>query len=95
MRTAIGVGVLTFYGVLLLAGGDDIIAEKLDLAIVPVVWAFRILLFVLPLLAAAFAWKLCRDLAADDPLPEVEAEAEQAEAEPVEEEAAPEEPAPV
>ncbi len=69
VRTAIGVGVLTFYGVLLLAGGDDIIAEKLDLPIVPVVWAFRILLFVLPLLAAAFAWKLCRDLAADDPLP--------------------------
>ena len=70
LRTAIGVGVLTFYGVLLLAGGDDIIAEKLDLTIVPVVWAFRILLFVLPLLAATFAWKLCRDLAADDPLPE-------------------------
>ncbi|MDP9019641.1 MAG: ubiquinol-cytochrome c reductase cytochrome b subunit [Actinomycetota bacterium] len=76
VRTAIGVGVLTFYGVLLLAGGDDIIAQKLDVAIVPVVWAFRILLFVLPLVAAVFAWKLCRDLAADDPLTETEAEAE-------------------
>ncbi|MBW3547479.1 MAG: hypothetical protein KY452_04990 [Actinobacteria bacterium] len=76
MRTAIGVGVLTFYGVLLLAGGDDIIAQKLDVAIVPVVWAFRILLFVLPLLAAVFAWKLCRDLAADDPLTEAQTEAE-------------------
>jgi ubiquinol-cytochrome c reductase cytochrome b subunit len=70
VRTAIGVGVVTFYGVLLLAGGDDIIAEKLDVAIVPVVWTFRVLLFALPLLAAALAWKLCRDLAADDPLPE-------------------------
>ncbi|MBW3645697.1 MAG: hypothetical protein KY441_09355 [Actinobacteria bacterium] len=76
MRTAIGVGVLTFYGVLLLAGGDDIIAQKLDVAIVPVVWAFRILLFVLPLLAAVFTWKLCRDLAADDPLTEAETEAQ-------------------
>jgi ubiquinol-cytochrome c reductase cytochrome b subunit len=70
VRTAIGVGVVTFYGVLLLAGGDDIIAEKLDVAIVPVVLTFRVLLFALPLLAAAFAWKLCGDLAADDPLPE-------------------------
>ncbi|MDP8954371.1 MAG: ubiquinol-cytochrome c reductase cytochrome b subunit [Actinomycetota bacterium] len=72
VRTAIGVGVVTFYGVLLLAGGDDIIAEKLGLGIIPVVWTFRVLLFVLPVLMAAFAWKLCRDLAADDPAPEVE-----------------------
>ena len=83
VRTAIGVGVLTFYGVLLLAGGDDIIAQKIDVAIVPVVWAFRILLFVLPLLAAVFAWKLCRDLAADDPLTETEAETESEAEEPV------------
>ncbi len=83
VRTAIGVGVLTFYGVLLLAGGDDIIAQKLDVAIVPVVWAFRILLFVLPLLAAVFAWKLCRDLAADDPLTESQTESETEAGEPV------------
>lgn len=69
VRTAIGVGVVTFYGVLLLAGGDDIIAEKLGVAIVPVVWTFRVLLFVLPVLTAAFTWKLCHDLAADHPAP--------------------------
>jgi ubiquinol-cytochrome c reductase cytochrome b subunit len=76
VRTAVGVGVIAFYGVLLLAGGDDVIAEKLDVPIIPVVWTFRVLLFVLPLLVAAFAWKLCRDLATDDPLPDADPDAD-------------------
>jgi len=62
MRTAIGVGVLTFYGVLLLAGGQDVIADKLGLPIEGVTTTFRVLVFVLPIVTAAFAWKLCRDL---------------------------------
>jgi quinol---cytochrome-c reductase cytochrome b subunit len=62
MRTAIGVGVLTFYGVLLLAGGQDVIADKLGLPIEGVTTTFRVLVFVLPFVTAALAWKLCRDL---------------------------------
>jgi ubiquinol-cytochrome c reductase cytochrome b subunit len=62
MRTALGVAVISFYGVLLLAGGQDVIADKLDLPVRGVHTTFRVLVFVLPVLLAALAWKLCRDL---------------------------------
>ncbi len=62
VRTAIGVGVLTFYGVLLLAGGQDVIADKLNLPVTGVTTTFQILVFVLPVVTAAISWKLCRDL---------------------------------
>ena len=54
--------VLTFYSVLLLAGGQDIWAQKLGLSLSTVLWTFRVLVFVLPLLTGAFTYKLCRDL---------------------------------
>src|SRR5947209_4083863 len=66
VRTAIGVGVLTFYSVLLLAGGQDIFAQQLNVSIGAVVITFRILLFALPVLTAWFSWKLCRDLLAGE-----------------------------
>ncbi len=64
MRTAIGAGVLTFFVVLTAAGGQDIIAAKLQLDIVPVTSTLRVLVFVLPLLIGAAVWKICRDLKA-------------------------------
>ncbi len=64
MRTAIGVAVLTFYSVLLLAGGQDIWAQKLDVGLSSVLWTFRILLVVLPVLLGWLSWKVCRDLQA-------------------------------
>jgi hypothetical protein len=62
VRSALGVAVLTFYGVLLLAGGQDIWAQRLNVALSSVTWTFRILVFTLPLVAGLFTWKLCRDL---------------------------------
>jgi ubiquinol-cytochrome c reductase cytochrome b subunit len=62
VRTALGVVVLTFYAVLLLAGGQDIWAQKLDVSLSAVLWTFRVLVFVLPVLTGAFTYKLCRDL---------------------------------
>ncbi len=64
VRTAIGVGVLTFYIVLLFAGGDDIIAEVMGVPIYTVVNALRVLVIVLPIATALFTWKLCRDIRA-------------------------------
>jgi ubiquinol-cytochrome c reductase cytochrome b subunit len=64
MRTAIGVAVLSFYSVLLLAGGQDIWAQKLDVGLSSVLWTFRILLVVLPVLLGWLSWKVCRDLQA-------------------------------
>ena len=63
-RTALGAGVLTFYVVLFLAGGQDIYAQKLGVSIAPVTWTLRAALVLLPLAVAAFASKLCSDLAA-------------------------------
>jgi hypothetical protein len=54
--------VLTFYAVLLLAGGQDIWAQKLDVSLSSVLWTFRVLVFVLPVVTGAFTYKLCRDL---------------------------------
>jgi ubiquinol-cytochrome c reductase cytochrome b subunit len=62
VRTALGVVVLTFYSVLLLAGGQDIWAQKLNVSLSSVLWTFRVLVFVLPVLTGAFTYKLCRDL---------------------------------
>jgi hypothetical protein len=65
-RTAIGVGVLSFYIVLLLAGGQDIVAQHLHVSITTVLHAFQIMLFVVPLIAALLAHKLASDLRASD-----------------------------
>ncbi|MEP6622926.1 MAG: ubiquinol-cytochrome c reductase cytochrome b subunit [Acidimicrobiia bacterium] len=66
-RTALGVGVLTFYLVLFLAGGNDVIAAHLGLSINSVTFAFRALVFVLPLVAAFVTYRLCHELARRDP----------------------------
>ena len=63
VRTAIGAGVISFYVVLTLAGGQDIIAQKLNLSISTVVWTLRGLLVALPLGVALLTHRVCRDLA--------------------------------
>ena len=68
VRTAIGAGVLAFYLVLTLAGGQDIIAQKFNLDIETVVWTLRGLLLALPLGIALLAYKVCKDLAGEEVL---------------------------
>jgi ubiquinol-cytochrome c reductase cytochrome b subunit len=63
VRTAIGTAVLSFYLVLLLAGSQDIIAQHLDVNVSTVDFTFRVLVFAVPPLVAAVAWKWCHDLA--------------------------------
>ncbi|MDQ3877088.1 MAG: ubiquinol-cytochrome c reductase cytochrome b subunit, partial [Actinomycetota bacterium] len=48
VRSGIGAGVLTFYGVLLLAASNDVIARNLHASVSSVTAAFRIALIVLP-----------------------------------------------
>jgi ubiquinol-cytochrome c reductase cytochrome b subunit len=68
VRTAIGVGTLTFYIVLFLAGSQDIGAQKLAVAIPTLTRVFQGMLVVLPVLAGLLAWKLCHDLSGGDDL---------------------------
>ena len=58
--------VLAFYVVLFLAGGNDVIAAHLDLSVNAVTYVFRVLLFVLPAVAALVTYRLCKELAARD-----------------------------
>ncbi len=69
-RTALGVAVLTFYGVLFLAGGNDVIAAHFGLSVNSVTYAFRALLVGLPVIAALVTLRLCKELAARDPAEE-------------------------
>jgi ubiquinol-cytochrome c reductase cytochrome b subunit len=61
-RTAFGVGTLTFYIVLFVAGSQDIGAQKFVTAIPTLTRVLQVLVFVLPAVAAVLAWKICRDL---------------------------------
>jgi ubiquinol-cytochrome c reductase cytochrome b subunit len=69
VRTAIGVGVLTFYVVLLVAGAQDLYSQWFNLSIITVTRWLQVLVFALPLAAAMFTLKMCRDLAAHEPRP--------------------------
>jgi ubiquinol-cytochrome c reductase cytochrome b subunit len=69
VRTAIGVGVLTFYVVLLVAGAQDLVAQWLKVSIISVTHTLQVLVFVVPIAAGVFTWRLCRDLRAATPRP--------------------------
>lgn len=62
MHTAIGVGVLAFYAVLFIGGGQDIIAQKFQISLDTTHLTLQIMLLVVPLLSGTLAWKLCQDL---------------------------------
>jgi ubiquinol-cytochrome c reductase cytochrome b subunit len=66
IRSALGAATFTFYAVIGLAGGQDIIAQQLDVSINDVLWGLRVLLFVGPVATAIFVYKLCRDLRAHE-----------------------------
>ncbi len=70
VRTAFGAAVLTFYVVLVVGGGQDVLAQLLDWRLEALTWALRALLVAGPVLAALVTYRLCRDLADDVPLDE-------------------------
>ena len=58
-RTAIGAAALTFYGCLLLAGGNDVIALKLHLSIEAITRTLRVAVLVAPLAMAWATYRTC------------------------------------
>jgi ubiquinol-cytochrome c reductase cytochrome b subunit len=69
LRTAIGVGVLAFYVVLLIAGAQDLFAQWFNVSIESVTRTLQVLVFVVPIVFALFTWRFCRDLRATEPRP--------------------------
>lgn len=62
VRTGLGVAGITFYGVLLLAGGNDVVAQTFRISVNALTWIFRISLIVAPVLAFFLTRALCHAL---------------------------------
>jgi ubiquinol-cytochrome c reductase cytochrome b subunit len=62
MRTAIGSSVFAFYFVLFGASATDVLANYLSLSLNFVLWAFRILCIVVPIIVFPVAYKICLEL---------------------------------
>jgi ubiquinol-cytochrome c reductase cytochrome b subunit len=62
LRTAFGVATITFYVVLFLAGGTDVLAATFDLSFETLLRVFQVALIVLPIATAWVAWRICKEL---------------------------------
>lgn len=62
LRTSVGVAGLTFATLLLLAGSDDIQARLWNVSVQQLAWFYRVAVVTLPWIAAAIAWRICREL---------------------------------
>jgi len=61
-RTGLGVAWLSLYGVLLIGGGNDIVATHLHLSINLITWFVRIAFFVVPVIAFVITRRVCMGL---------------------------------
>ncbi len=66
IRTSIGMAMITFFVVLLVAGGQDVFAQETRAPVTHVNGVLRVLVIVAPLVVAAITWKWCHDLQAGD-----------------------------
>ena len=65
-RTALGAMAIGFYVVLLISGGNDVIAEKFDISLNAMTWAGRIGLLIVPPLAYYVTYRICLGLQQHD-----------------------------
>jgi ubiquinol-cytochrome c reductase cytochrome b subunit len=65
-RTALGAMAIAFYLVLVLSGGNDVIADKFDISLNAMTWAGRIGLLVAPPLAYYITYRICLGLQQHD-----------------------------
>jgi ubiquinol-cytochrome c reductase cytochrome b subunit len=66
MRTALGSMAIGFYVVLLISGGNDVIADKFFISLNAMTWAGRIGLLLVPPLAFYVAYRICLGLQQHD-----------------------------
>ncbi|MCU1491074.1 MAG: cytochrome b/b6 domain protein [Acidimicrobiaceae bacterium] len=62
VRTAFGCAVFAFYFVLFGASATDVLANYLNLSLNFVLWTFRILCIVVPIVVFPVAYKICKEL---------------------------------
>ncbi|MDQ1738273.1 MAG: ubiquinol-cytochrome c reductase cytochrome b subunit [Pseudonocardiales bacterium] len=66
VRTGLGAMAISFYTVLLLSGGNDLIAKSFDISLNAMTWAGRIGVLVVPPLAYLMAYMVCLGLQRHD-----------------------------
>ncbi|MCU1657644.1 MAG: Cytochrome b/b6 domain protein, partial [Pseudonocardiales bacterium] len=66
VRTSLGAMAISFYLVLFLSGGNDLIAKAFDISLNAMTWGGRILLLVLPPLAYVLTYRVCLGLQRHD-----------------------------
>jgi ubiquinol-cytochrome c reductase cytochrome b subunit len=66
VRTGLGAMAIAFYAVLLISGGNDLIAKAFDISLNAMTWGGRIALLVAPPLAYALAYRICLGLQRHD-----------------------------
>jgi ubiquinol-cytochrome c reductase cytochrome b subunit len=66
VRTALGVMGLTFYGMLMISGGNDVIADKFDISLNAMTWVGRIGVIILPPIAYVVTYRICLGLEMHD-----------------------------
>ena len=65
-RTAIGIAVITFYGVLWLEGANDLLAEHLDIALYTTTRIAQVAMFAAPVIAYILTKRICLGLQRKD-----------------------------
>jgi ubiquinol-cytochrome c reductase cytochrome b subunit len=66
VRTSLGAMAITFYMVLFLSGGNDLIAKAFDISLNAMTWGGRIALLVLPPIAYVLTYRVCLGLQRHD-----------------------------
>lgn len=66
VRTSLGMMALTFYGVLMLSGGNDVFADKFDVSLNAMTWFGRLGVIVLPPIVYTLTYRICLGLQMHD-----------------------------
>ncbi len=70
MRTAVGIGMVTWVLLVFIAGSSDRVYVWLNVSYTSQIDVYRVLVFVIPLLAAAIAHRVCEELVAGEKVDE-------------------------
>ncbi|MFF5257405.1 cytochrome bc complex cytochrome b subunit [Actinomadura viridis] len=62
VRTGVGIAAITFYGLLWLAGANDVIAERFHVSLFATTWFFRVTVIIGPFIAYAITKRICLGL---------------------------------
>jgi quinol---cytochrome-c reductase cytochrome b subunit len=65
-RTAVGMATVAFYGLLWLAGGNDVIADKFHISLYQTTWFFRFAVLIGPVVAYIVTKRICLGLQRKD-----------------------------